>query len=103
MSQSPPPGMYPDPSGRHNLRYWNGGAWTDRVENAAGSASDPAGASPPSPNGQPVKSGMGDGAKFLLIVGVIAAIGFGMNACGQRTSIEDPGQDVCNDRVNYSC
>lgn len=25
------PGWFPDPSGRHGSRYWDGSAWTDRV------------------------------------------------------------------------
>ena len=27
-----PPGWYPDPSGRHDLRYWHEGRWTEQVE-----------------------------------------------------------------------
>ena len=26
-----PPDWYPDPSGRHQLRYWDGFAWTEHV------------------------------------------------------------------------
>lgn len=31
---SPPPGWYPDPNagGANLMRYWDGGAWTDRVQ-----------------------------------------------------------------------
>ncbi len=27
----PPPGWFPDPSGRNEQRYWDGAAWTDAV------------------------------------------------------------------------
>jgi hypothetical protein len=38
-----PAGWHPDPSGRHELRYWNGTAWTDDVSDAGVAAKDPAG------------------------------------------------------------
>ena len=28
----PPPGWYPDPASQTNIRYWDGQAWTDRVQ-----------------------------------------------------------------------
>jgi uncharacterized protein YxjI len=31
MSNRPAPNWYPDPSGKHELRYWDGATWTDRV------------------------------------------------------------------------
>ena len=37
-------GWYPDPSGRHGARYWDGKAWTDRVSDT-GTDSLPAGVS----------------------------------------------------------
>ena len=33
-------GWRPDPSGRHDERYWDGGAWTDHVVDGAGIAAD---------------------------------------------------------------
>jgi hypothetical protein len=36
------PQWYSDPSGRHELRYWNGSAWTDDVSDHGMSATDPA-------------------------------------------------------------
>ena len=33
MSNQPAPNWYPDPSGKHEKRYWDGTAWTDRVIN----------------------------------------------------------------------
>ena len=41
-----PTGWYPDPSGRHELRYWDEGRWTDRVSDA-GHVSSEAATSPP--------------------------------------------------------
>jgi hypothetical protein len=38
-----PAGWHPDPSGRHELRYWNGAGWTDDVSNAGVAAKDAAG------------------------------------------------------------
>ena len=37
-----PPQWYPDPSGRHELRYWDGGAWTDHVSDHGVTATDAA-------------------------------------------------------------
>jgi hypothetical protein len=44
----PPPGWYPDVSARHELRYWDGDAWTDHVADAGTTATEPL-ASPPTP------------------------------------------------------
>lgn len=35
-----PPGWHPDPSGRHQFRYWDGHAWTPHVSNSGVSAID---------------------------------------------------------------
>src|SRR4051794_34206808 len=35
------PGWYADPSGRHDLRWWDGGRWTDRVAPRGGESVDP--------------------------------------------------------------
>jgi hypothetical protein len=37
-----PPQWYSDPSGRHELRYWNGSTWTDDVSDHGVSSTDPA-------------------------------------------------------------
>ncbi len=41
IRRASPPGWYPDPSGRHELRYWNGAAWTEYVSNGGSMTSDP--------------------------------------------------------------
>jgi uncharacterized RDD family membrane protein YckC len=37
----------PDPSGRHQLRYWDGQTWTDAVSDGGVQANDPIGGPPP--------------------------------------------------------
>src|SRR5438067_8171963 len=39
-------GRHPDPSGRHQLRYWDGQGWTDQVSDNGVSATDPFSATP---------------------------------------------------------
>jgi len=36
-----PGAWYPDPRGRHELRWWSGSEWTDRVSDAGREAVDP--------------------------------------------------------------
>jgi hypothetical protein len=36
-----PPRWYPDPARRHQLRYWDGGRWTERVSNNGVAGVDP--------------------------------------------------------------
>lgn len=50
-SQSPP-GWYPDPSGRHLHRWWDGAVWTDRVGDGSVEQHDPIG-STPQPHAEP--------------------------------------------------
>jgi uncharacterized protein YxjI len=41
---APPPGWFADPMGRHELRYWDGGRWTDHVTSNGQQLLDPVGA-----------------------------------------------------------
>ena len=36
----PPPGWHPDPSGRHELRYWDGTRWSEHVSDAGQVSTD---------------------------------------------------------------
>jgi hypothetical protein len=36
-----PAGWYADPSGRYELRYWDGGTWTEHVSRAGQQYTDP--------------------------------------------------------------
>ncbi len=39
--QATPPNWYPDPSGRHHYRYWDGNAWTEQVSDNGVQSADP--------------------------------------------------------------
>ena len=49
-SSGPAPGWYPDPSGQHDKRYWDGSAWTEQVTSRT---SDPGSPLMPAPHGDP--------------------------------------------------
>ena len=49
---TPTPGWNPDPTGRHEYRYWDGGNWTDDVSDNGVTAVDPVDG-PASPGGEP--------------------------------------------------
>jgi uncharacterized protein YxjI len=41
IPQSTPPNWYPDPLGRHELRYWDGSQWTEHVSSHGRQSVDP--------------------------------------------------------------
>jgi Protein of unknown function (DUF2510) len=43
---APPPGWNPDPTGRHEYRYWDGGSWTDDVSDNGVTSVDPVAGAP---------------------------------------------------------
>jgi hypothetical protein len=43
---APAPGWNPDPTGRHEYRYWDGGSWTDDVSDNGVTSVDPVAAAP---------------------------------------------------------
>jgi len=70
-SGSPSPGWYPDPSGEHASRYWDGSVWTDRTSDAP----SPAPAAPQATvESQKPRSSVGAG--FGGCLGVLLAILF---------------------------
>jgi uncharacterized protein YxjI len=62
-----PANWYPDPTGRHELRYFDGAAWTDHVSDRGITAIDPV-AGPPAPTQTP-DSGRLDGFERAMTVG----------------------------------
>jgi hypothetical protein len=78
---SDPAGWYPDPTARHELRYWDGYAWLDNVSDAGVAAADPLGGKPmPPPSEAAAKAQQGPPpaakSKMPLYIGgaVVAAI-----------------------------
>jgi hypothetical protein len=58
---APAAGWNPDPTGRHEYRYWDGSVWTDDVSDQGVTAVDPVG-TPGGPGGAPAAPGTpGDG------------------------------------------
>jgi hypothetical protein len=56
---APAPGWNPDPTGRHEYRYWDGGNWTDDVSDNGVTSVDPVagGAAAPGLGGAPTATG----------------------------------------------
>lgn len=78
---SDPAGWYPDPTGRHEMRYWDGYAWLDNVSNKGAAATDPLGGKPmPAPSEAAAKAAAGPApaaakSKTPLFIGIgVAAV-----------------------------
>jgi hypothetical protein len=79
------PGWYPDAAGRYELRYWDGGAWTDNVSNKGVASTDLVGGKPlPSPSqaaanaaAKPASTGGQSKTPFFVIFGVAAVVVIG--------------------------
>lgn len=65
--QQAPANWHPDPTGRHQLRYWDGTAWTDHVSDGGVPSVDPMG--PPGPTPTSGGSGFGDAVDSALTFG----------------------------------
>jgi hypothetical protein len=61
----PPQNWYPDPTSRHELRYWDGSRWTEHVSSAGVGGTDPVLTEPIAgiPAGQPGSASDGTGAR----------------------------------------
>ncbi len=72
-----PPAWYPDPTGRHDHRWWDGAEWTAHVADAGVAAIDPLPAAPSPSEG--VRTGAAAApapgvAVAALVVGIAAAL-----------------------------
>jgi Protein of unknown function (DUF2510) len=115
-----PPGWYPDPNGAHQLRYFDGSAWTEHVsDNGLQSVSPlaptptPTTAATVSPAGMPsatpgpnrrgrakwVMGGVALVAVAAVVIGVLASGGSDDNttASGDSGPSVDSGQSFCDD------
>jgi hypothetical protein len=77
MSTSHPQEWLPDPSGRHELRWWDGHHWTEHVSDGGVTAVDQPGELPPpppstaGPGGKQRRSGRATASLVLGIVGIL--------------------------------
>jgi hypothetical protein len=77
-----PAGWYPDPTGNHELRYWDGFAWLDNVSDQGATTTDPLGGKPQPPPSQaaarsqatPVAAPPARSKMPIIIGAVVAAI-----------------------------
>lgn len=71
--QSSAPNWHPDPTGRHELRYWNGDAWTEHVSDGGVQSVDPVqptrGTGPTGTTGASGSSDLGDAIDSAFTVG----------------------------------
>lgn len=90
----------PDPTGRHQLRYWDGSAWTDHVSDAGVAGTDPIGAPPGQPVGygyapgtgerpKPVK-GLATALSVLLAITAVAALLLALAFFNRASLLDDP-------------
>lgn len=76
MSEAPAPGWYPDPSGRYEVRYWDGRSWTEHIAHPT-FPGDPGRAGAGGPVAAPL-AGLGarlggaalDGLLFVVTLGI---------------------------------
>ena len=100
MNHGPSAGWYPDPSGRHQRRWWDGARWTSAVNTDGVSGSDPAGmrtppseisaavgAPPPAAvQAHPAAAAAANGSPWLVAVSIgTAAIVLALVLVGLRT------------------
>ncbi|MSO87419.1 MAG: DUF2510 domain-containing protein [Acidimicrobiia bacterium] len=75
MSEQTPAGWQPDPTGRHEHRYWDGIAWSDNVSDAGLVATDPfTEAAPSTPEPTADQPSGGKKNKGILIGSILALI-----------------------------
>ncbi len=72
---SPPAAWYPDPTGRHEHRYWSGSAWTEHVADRGQQSADPPPAAGPPGAGQPSTGWQQPGAPTGSTYGSAGGVG----------------------------
>lgn len=101
------PNWLPDPSGRHQLRWWDGTAWTENVSDNGVTALDPADAAwtPPAPAPMPSMTSAGYtapenhpktttifvlGLLGILCCGILGPFAWVMGNTARRETAADP-------------
>ncbi len=80
---------YPDPTGRHQQRFWDGTAWTDRVNDAGVPGSDPLGAGPPTAAPAPSEGADADLLGATTVVVELPLPGRGATEASLQVRAED--------------
>ena len=106
---------HPDPTGRHELRYWDGSAWTAAVSDAGQQTDDPpTWPVPPKPSGLGLRSGylrylrrgggfyIDVGASDLICDGSIKLCHGGIERLTEGTVILDDGTELPADLIVYA-
>lgn len=68
-----PAGWYPDPRGRFEFRYWDGGAWTDQAASQGQTVVDPLDG-PPTTSGTGHGPGPVGGTEGLAVISIILSL-----------------------------
>ncbi|HYF46665.1 MAG TPA: DUF2510 domain-containing protein [Acidimicrobiales bacterium] len=75
MANTSSGGWHPDPTGRHQHRWWDGTQWTDQVSDGGSTSTDPMTAAPATPSwdagGGPPSTRKGVNWKIIGIVGAV--------------------------------
>lgn len=83
----------PDPTGRHELRYWDGTSWTDHVSDAGVSVSDPLQAAPTSsaPSARSKTPWVVGGIVAVVALAAAAFVLLGGESGGRDLTVERTG------------
>jgi len=104
MADTSSGGWHPDPTGRHQHRWWDGTQWTDQVSDGGATSTDPMTAPPAAPMapaygfGGPPAPRKGANWKIIGIVGAVLVVAIGLVvflAVRDNGTSRDEAVDVC--------
>ncbi|MGE0877827.1 MAG: phospholipid scramblase-related protein [Acidimicrobiia bacterium] len=87
---STPANWYPDPTGRHQHRYWDGNAWTSHVSNNGVVGTDPPTMGAPSGGGAPVSTHTPDQIQRQVQDTSMRGAGIANSTSGGGTLFDEP-------------
>ncbi|CAN5279525.1 hypothetical protein BH18ACT4_BH18ACT4_09660 [soil metagenome] len=99
-------GWYPDPTGRHQYRYWSGSSWTDNVSDGGVASTDPMGGPgpvfPPGAVAAPTTRAARPSSRRPLLIGaaVVAVLGVAAAAFALTRDDDTSGLGTFTDEVD---